>query len=331
MLVGGTVTVQAAVAFSDGQSRPTPALTWSTSNSAVIQVTSGGTVTAVGEGRAQVLAAANGVQGSLEVEVERVGTEVPSGILRTDTTWTRASSPYRLMGTTQIARGVRLTIEAGVLVTSASNSTTGSLVVGGGLEAVGTREQPASFRGVNVVPAGSQAQPHFINLERVSFSGGSLYAPTGNAIYGTLRLVDSRLAPGDYAYIWYPTSPVLIERNVIDGPWRLSIGFRQSGTAPFVVIRNNYFSNPSIESWASYDSGTGPIVELNTFAGSGTALTLPRGYDGAAMIATNNWWGTTDPAAIGSRIFDQNVDIGSPGTIAFQPFLTGPHPNTPTP
>jgi hypothetical protein len=331
MLVGGSEVVQATVSYSDGQTRPAPALTWTTSNASVIQVSSSGAVTAVGEGRAQVIATASGVQGSLTVDVERVGTQVQSGVLNTDTTWTRAASPYRLMGTTQVARGVKLTIEAGAIVTGPSNLTPGALVVGGGLEAIGTQAQPITFRGVRVTPAGSQAQPHLINLERVMFSGGSLYAPTGNAIYGSLRLVDSRLAPGEYAYIWYPTSPVLIERNVIDGGWRLSIGFRQSGAEPFVVVRNNYFVNASIENWAAYDSATGPIVEFNTFGGSGIALTLPAGYDSSVMTATNNWWGTTDPAVIATRIYDRNDDITSGGVVPFQPFLTAPHPNTPVP
>jgi hypothetical protein len=66
-----------------------------------------------------------------------------SGIITTDTTWTKANGPYTLVGPVSVAKGVTLTIEPGAIV----NLGDYSIQVNGTLFAVGTVEEPISFLG----------------------------------------------------------------------------------------------------------------------------------------------------------------------------------------
>jgi hypothetical protein len=49
------------------------------------------------------------------------------------------------------------------------------------------------------------------------------------------------------------------------------------------------------------------------------------------MIATNNFWNTTDTGIIDAMIYDQEDDFNCASIIQYEPFLTEPHPDTPIP
>jgi hypothetical protein len=66
-----------------------------------------------------------------------------NGIIFSDTTWTKANSPYNITGPTAIARGVTLTIESGVVVHFNLNT----LEVNGTLRAIGTSSEPITLNG----------------------------------------------------------------------------------------------------------------------------------------------------------------------------------------
>jgi hypothetical protein len=66
-----------------------------------------------------------------------------SGIIFSDTTWTKANSPINITGPTAIAKGVTLTIEPGVVVHFNLNT----LEVNGTLRAVGTSSEPITLNG----------------------------------------------------------------------------------------------------------------------------------------------------------------------------------------
>jgi len=70
------------------------------------------------------------------------GTQV-SGIITTDTTWTKANSPYTFTGPVAIKAGITLTIESGVTV----NIDQSYLQVNGTLNAIGTSNEPIIFKG----------------------------------------------------------------------------------------------------------------------------------------------------------------------------------------
>ncbi|MGD0405907.1 MAG: hypothetical protein ABSB10_04575 [Candidatus Bathyarchaeia archaeon] len=71
---------------------------------------------------------------------------VPPSIISSDTTWTKANSPYNLSGPTLVNQGVTLTIQAGATV----NLNTYYLQVNGTLNAVGTSANPIYIVGAAV-------------------------------------------------------------------------------------------------------------------------------------------------------------------------------------
>jgi uncharacterized protein YjdB len=310
---------------------------WSTDGS-VATVSQQGLVTAVAVGHAAITAASEGRSGSAQVVVVPKPTDV-SGIIHTSTTWSVSHSPYRLLGTVQIAYGATLTIEPGVEVIGQDER----IEVFGNLESRGTAAAWIRFADLHIVGSGSSKnERHFLDISNTTMTRGSLYRPTGNAVYGTLRLQGSILRDmtghNNLLYISNPTSDVLIERNVFTNTGGLSINVNGGVTA---YIRNNAFyqqrghniAGPqymfAVQSLSS-SGGSRTIVELNSFWSiDRVAVRLPAGYPFAAMTATNNYWGTTDEAVIQTMIYDKTVDLNSAGTIDHKPFLTAPHPQTP--
>jgi hypothetical protein len=63
----------------------------------------------------------------------------------------------------------------------------------------------------------------------------------------------------------------------------------------------------------------------NIVNSSGYSIKLTSTSD---VAVSNNWWGTTDQAAISSSIYDKKNDFNL-GTVTFTPFLTAFNPNAP--
>jgi len=249
-----------------------------------------------------------------------------SGIIREDTIWTKENSPYNLVGNIQIANGVTLKIEPGTVI----NGNDRKIYDLGILEAVGNTNERVKINNVHIVPAnGDPSKKFLIDIEYADIVSGSLYAPSGNAIYGSLILKDSKVVNlSDYMYLWYPTSNVYIERNIFINSQKISIGTSDDSK---VYIRNNVFHNSlgyAVENWASYNSSE-TIVEYNSFLGFGKKLVLPNGYSDAKMTAVNNYWGTVDETSIGQMIWDENDDLRAGSVIEFKPYLSEPDSNTP--
>lgn len=248
------------------------------------------------------------------------------GIIDVDTVWEVTDEPYILISTLQVAPGVTLRIQPGVTVSS------GAIVVFGTLEAVGGEQAPIAFNGTHIVPGANSAtsdQPFKIDIQYAEFSEGSLYAATGNAIYGSLNLSDSVLTDVPYLYLWYPVADSRIERNVFINSGGISAGLADD---TWLYITNNLFLDQTtpyaVLNWAAYDASA-QIAEFNSFL-SRDRIALSLEYDSSAMTGTNNYWGTTDPAIIESMIYDQHDDLSLPGYIDYEPFLSSPHPATPT-
>lgn len=68
----------------------------------------------------------------------------------------------------------------------------------------------------------------------------------------------------------------------------------------------------------------------NSFLNVGKlAVTLDPGYEGAAIDARNNYWGTTDKSTIESMVWDKTDDITAAGFVAFEPYLNEPDSRVP--
>jgi hypothetical protein len=68
---------------------------------------------------------------------------IVSGIISSDTTWTKTDSPINITWSTTIAKGVTVTIEPGVVVHFNAND----LWVDGTLRAIGTNAEPITLNG----------------------------------------------------------------------------------------------------------------------------------------------------------------------------------------
>ncbi|WP_340373548.1 Ig-like domain-containing protein [Peribacillus sp. FSL E2-0218] len=265
------------------------------------------------------------------------GTSV-KGIIKENATWTKENSPYYLTGDIQIANGIKLNVEPGVIIKGNNNR----IRVFGDFEAIGKSESKIIFKNVNIEPgSGSSSEQFLIDIESAEIIQGSLYRPTGYGVYGSFVLKDSKLVDltQDSFYLWYPTRDVYIERNVFVNSGGISVG---TSDGVKVNIINNVFynyTNYAIENWASYDNSE-TIVSHNSFLipklndlgdpiTSKDTLVLPAGYTNAKMIATNNYWGTTDESFIDNMVFDKNDDLSSSSYINFKPYLKNPDPNTP--
>jgi hypothetical protein len=249
------------------------------------------------------------------------------GIINTDTTWSLANSPYILTNDVQLAYGATLTIEPNVVISGNGLS----IKVWGILDANGDAESRVVFNNVHIKPGtnGSSTTPYLISVKFSEINGGSIYANTGNATYGSLVLQDSILKDiYKYISLWYPTSDCYIERNVFDKAGGISVGVNNGVK---VYIRNNVFYQQStdyaVENWANYGSSK-VIAEYNSFL-SNDRIALRLEVDGTNITAINNYWNTTNTSIIDSMIYDRNDDLAVKGYIVYVPILTEPDPNTP--
>jgi hypothetical protein len=245
------------------------------------------------------------------------------GIINVDTTWDVTNEPYTISSPVQVAPGVTLTINPGVTVSG------GDINVFGTLDAIGASGSSINFNGTHIKPGEnsvSRDQPFSINIQHSNISAGSLYYPTGNAIYGSLNLLDSVLTDIPYMYLWYPVADSYIERNTFVNSGGISAGLNNVD----LYIKNNAFIDQTtgyaVRNWAAYGTSN-QIVEFNSFL-SQDRIALALQYDSSAMSGINNYWGTLDQAVIENMIWDRNDDLTLPGYIDYQPFLTAPHPST---
>ena len=248
-------------------------------------------------------------------------------IITNDTTW-RVGEKITLTETVQVAPGVTLTIEPGARIDGNNNA----LQIAGALSALGTQSQRIQFSDV-VFSTNAVTSPQNIAEIDVSFAdlkGGSFLGPS-NVGYDNFSLTDSLITDNfSYVYAWYPDNSAVIERNVFFRAGGISAGTSNDAQ---VTIQNNVFAemrtNYAVENWASYGTSQ-TFVEYNSFLMEGkTALSLPSGYSNAAMVAPNNWFGTTDREVINSMVLDRSDDLGRASVITIDPPLAAPHADTP--
>jgi hypothetical protein len=262
------------------------------------------------------------------------------GIVSTNKTLTASESPYKITSKVQIAYGTALTVEPGVQIIGIEDSRDGEskIEVFGDLLVKGNQDERVVLKDVIVEPGDNEmGEPHKISMRNVEMRNGALYPPGGSS-YGSIKVEDSFLYDvGDKfspIYVWYPVEDSYFERNIFYNSGRIDVGHDEAN----VYVRNNLFirdeqlSNETgyaVENWAAYGNSK-TVVEGNTFASTdGVAVSLPSGYNDAALEATDNYWGTTDKSLIESMIYDENDDLNTAGEIPYEPYLESPASTTP--
>jgi hypothetical protein len=105
--------------------------------------------------------------GTLQFGAAQRATSV-NGAITSNTTWTKANSPYDLTGSVTINEGVTLTIEPGVII----NLNLYSLQVNGTLNARGTANDPINFNGGFPIQAGVET------MLKTDFGSELVFSPT---------------------------------------------------------------------------------------------------------------------------------------------------------
>jgi hypothetical protein len=286
------------------------------------------------------------------------------GIISSDTTWTRANSPYSLKGNVLVDVGATLTIEPGARV----NCNNYYIMVEGTLTAKGTSDDKIFLTGgeITLTSDGTIIQNAVISM-LFNSNGGIIIKGCSPAILNNDMNVSILNNGGSPIIHGNNITGVRHTNSLTGGDRPTSVGITVNGGAPIItdntlsgafddacisieagspVIERNLISDSTI---GLYGGGLGieggnSIVENNTFsycfkevASIGSTVTLAYNnfldtsnytiYGSHANLnASNNWWGTTDPAAISQKIWDFNDDFNI-GKVTFTPFLNVPNPN----
>jgi len=290
----------------------------------------------------------------------RASTEV-TGIISSDTMWTKANSPYTLTGAVGIINGVTLTIEAGVTINLGNNY----IQVNGTLKAKASTTDPIRFNEggnpairftnsssdwneaaasgciiENAVISRSDIQiddasPKISNSTfncRISTFGGSplilyniLKGGNGIVLYDSNETISGNVFSDTSQAIYvggYNCVP-LIEKNLIVKNGYGIIVPSSSGTfSP--IIRNNTIANNTEAICIAGGGNPSPTIMYNNIYGSrdyNVRLTEIK----TNIDASHNYWGTTDEQAISQLILDYKKDYNL-GNVTFVPFLTESNP-----
>jgi hypothetical protein len=249
-----------------------------------------------------------------------------SGVHRQGLVLTKAGSPYVLTADTQVAG--TLVVEPGVVVTSDFHFLRAESV-----SAVGTCGARITLVNTHVDSGTQTGTPGNVVFRFVDMLGGSLSTPSGDTRNQRITISDSRFRGTNYLYLSYPPGNTVIERNVFLSAEGINLAIDEQGTAR---IASNYFEDvkmpydppAAIVLAASYGTSTLTAV-YNTFVGTNDIAVALAGADATHFDARNNYWTTTDLAAIEQRIYDAADDIGVTASIAYAPFLNAPHPSAP--
>ena len=144
-----------------------------------------------------------------------------SGAINTDTTWTKANSPYTLTGELTVSPEATLTIEAGSTV----NVQTYPLQVDGTLRAIGKTEDPIHFNGIieSEDRGAVMLRPSSKGWNKTTGSGciieNSIFNATALALHSSAKINNNTINSDIYAYgspiIMYASGSPIITNNTI--------------------------------------------------------------------------------------------------------------------
>ncbi len=227
----------------------------------------------------------------------------PPPVISQNTTWTLANSPYRIVNDVTVNAGVTLTIEAGVEVRF-----TGFFKIEGNgiINAQGAPGNPIKFISDKSSPA--KGDWNYFSLRN------------GASVLDYVRIEHADRG----VYIPHPSASPLIQNSLIQNNNR-GVYFELT-TNPRVLVNTITANTYGIYAFCNVYTGCRATVSNNDIYGNSSYNFFEESDGNSAyewIDATNNWWGSADPAAIMASIYDF-LDDNTRAAVDFTPFLGGP-------
>ena len=251
-------------------------------------------------------------------------TEV-SGEIVTDIVWNLAGSPYTLVGDLQINSGVRLTIEDGVVVNNPGGY---QILVYGTIQAEAVLNHPVVFNdvAVNVASAGT------VIFDYAVFNRGHIRNHLG---FEHFTITNCLFNETSYLRINARTDSYF-ERNILTNAGYVELIANTSSHDRDIYARWNSFygKHPTLALKScfkvSYEGSDRLVIDSNNFLDENN-YGISLHFNTSTVVATNNHWGSTDPAVIAARINDSNDNASILGTVTFEPYADVPYSIPPSP
>jgi hypothetical protein len=250
-----------------------------------------------------------------------------SGIITSDTTWTKVNSPYILTGPVGVGKGVTLTIEAGVVVNGSG------IEVEGTLRARGNSADKIYFNNMQIIfttasTSWNEQTSSGSIIENTIFQGS-----TEISINNTSPKINSNHIHGNII-VGYEGAPI-ISNNIIDADYYIAI---QTGSGSTIILNNtitshvrNYngivasdsavISNNTVlgnndEKGVGIKSGSRSYVSNNVISGFQTGIYAGDSEIERNLIVKNYYgidWGYGDSVIRNNTIANNSVGIFSQG------------------
>ncbi|MCM3617889.1 Ig-like domain-containing protein [Sutcliffiella horikoshii] len=248
------------------------------------------------------------------------GTRV-SGTLMEDTTWTKAGSPYRVVGPLTIPKDVTLTIEPGVTVVGQIGVW---LHVYGKLLAIGNAEEPITIDTAYIQSVSlpeTLVHIEYANVTR-GYNGGFLVTGT------ELLLKNNQFSNGSISINIPTRMEPTITNNIFHQNATLDVSL---GTVDTIINSNTFLNtemakSSNVKVSCKMDCTADLLFSQNNFFGfyekAFVELTSNRiiTFDGS-----NNYWGTTDEELASRYIIDADDNINFWAKLAMDPISYKPN------
>ncbi len=242
-------------------------------------------------------------------------------------TW---SGEVRVRGSVVVPKGATLRILPGTVVRFERIDVDGDgigdseLYVEGDLSAEGTPDRPILFTSAEKRPAPRDWKYLFVNLSGKTVLSRCIseFAFSGVQVHFSRASISSCWFRNCVDGLRFSTAEGIFERNRMTGN---VYGVRYEERNSKVLLARNEITGNRVGIFCVMESPGKIEIRENRIHGNSDYDFKLGNRQRSDIPAQGNWWGSTDPDAIRSRIFDRRMEPEL-GSVLFEPFLAVPPP-----